>query len=459
MIIKNFSGGQSSDDQVGIKGAFKIGRNLDIRKKTDSLSCNNKLVEISALASKRVNVYVTCPNGSIYAFCQNGQIYVGSLNGSSFSLSYTDTDGSILGAGLFNNGTTVEIYYIVGDTTSKKLKRSPITVTLTPSLITSWTQDLPTAWNPLLQVMDRLMFSTGNKLGMVEMDGSYQLAVEIFPYNYVIKSMGATKDYLVLGFDAVNQTETFLKVISCGAEIEVIKTIPVLASAIDAIIKSPEDLLIFAGGVLFTCDLTDVYPLKDFEGASCNPNAICSRNRVAHFGASKYGATLENEGIFSYGRNNMEKPKNLNNDFYYDAQETMSMCSTIFGNLIVCYNDGGSYKSFYEDITQKAIATYETLDIYPSDSLTPNSTIKTAKLVMKKLPANCKVRVGIIPDKSATITGVSWLKDGNGDSYTTTTNAVNAFFPINASYDILNVIVELTPSGSTTPEIHALILS
>jgi len=458
MIIKNFSGGQSSDDQVGIKGAYKIGRNLDTRKKTDSLSCGNALSLVTGLTNERVNVFVDTPNGAIYAFCQSGKIYVGNSTGSNWSLSCTDTDGIIYGASIYDSGTSTDLYYIIGDSTSKKLKKATIVVSLVPSLITSWTQNMPTTINPMLQVMDRLMFSTGNNLGMVEQDGSSQLAVELFPINTTISAMGKTKDYLILGFYAPNQTETYIKVVACGDDVAVEKTIPVLTSNIEAIIKSPEDLLVFAGGILYSCDLTDVYALKELNGNS-NNYAVCSRNKIAHIGISKTGATLENEGVFSYGRVSLEKSKTLNNDFYYNAQETISMTSTISNNLVVCYNDGGIYKTFYENIALKALSIYETLDIYPIDALTPENTIKNLKVVMKKMSVGCKVRIGLIPDKEVDIDNVKWLKDMSGIEYIITTNAKVCYFPINAQYDILNLVAELTPSGVTTPEIYALIIS
>lgn len=43
--IKEFLGGISPFEDRGIKGAFKFGKNLSIRKKVDSLSCNQALIE------------------------------------------------------------------------------------------------------------------------------------------------------------------------------------------------------------------------------------------------------------------------------------------------------------------------------------------------------------------------------------------------------------------------------
>lgn len=40
--IRKFKGGISDQEDQGQPGAFKMGRNLDIRKKTDSLSCKGR---------------------------------------------------------------------------------------------------------------------------------------------------------------------------------------------------------------------------------------------------------------------------------------------------------------------------------------------------------------------------------------------------------------------------------
>jgi len=44
--ITKFSGGLSDYDNRGISGSFKMGRNLDIRKEVDSLSCNQALFDL-----------------------------------------------------------------------------------------------------------------------------------------------------------------------------------------------------------------------------------------------------------------------------------------------------------------------------------------------------------------------------------------------------------------------------
>ena len=57
--IKEFSGGLSDYEEKGIKGAFKFGSNLDIRKEVDSLSSGQRLVDEGLLSSHSPSLSVS----------------------------------------------------------------------------------------------------------------------------------------------------------------------------------------------------------------------------------------------------------------------------------------------------------------------------------------------------------------------------------------------------------------
>ncbi len=44
-MLNKFAGGISDYEDRGISGAFKYGQNLDVRKKRDSLSCNQGIAD------------------------------------------------------------------------------------------------------------------------------------------------------------------------------------------------------------------------------------------------------------------------------------------------------------------------------------------------------------------------------------------------------------------------------
>lgn len=63
--IKSFRGGISDYEDKGISGAFKFGKNLDIRKVVDSLSCKQALVDEGLLDTSRSPSRSVSPSSSI----------------------------------------------------------------------------------------------------------------------------------------------------------------------------------------------------------------------------------------------------------------------------------------------------------------------------------------------------------------------------------------------------------
>ena len=99
-IIQNFSGGLADVESYGIRGSFKYGQNLNIRKKQDTLSCNQALKEETAPTGgfdSLIDYFVPSSDGNIYGFCRNGKILKRTSAGV-WTLAFTDTDGQIYGA-------------------------------------------------------------------------------------------------------------------------------------------------------------------------------------------------------------------------------------------------------------------------------------------------------------------------------------------------------------------------
>lgn len=65
-IVDKFEGGIASFNNRGVEGSFKMGKNLDIRKETDSLTCNQVLVDEGLYGSKSPSLSVS-PSASISA--------------------------------------------------------------------------------------------------------------------------------------------------------------------------------------------------------------------------------------------------------------------------------------------------------------------------------------------------------------------------------------------------------
>jgi hypothetical protein len=108
-LIKSFKGGISDYEDKGIAGSFKYAKNIDIRKRRDTLSAGQALADDLATGTLngRVRFIVPASDGSTYFFLESGRIYKRTPAGV-YSLVYTDVDGGINGACEWSNN--------VGDT-------------------------------------------------------------------------------------------------------------------------------------------------------------------------------------------------------------------------------------------------------------------------------------------------------------------------------------------------------
>ena len=453
--ISKFSGGYSPDEQVGPAGSFKVGRNLNIRERVDSLTCGNKMLQVSGLDNEKVNVYVNTGALGVFAFCASGKIYYSSNpNGASWTLSYTDSDGQIRGASLFNDASNTYLYWIVGDTTAKKLKKSVISTTLTPSTIVSWTANVPSDYNMMKQVLDRMFFCNSNDLGMVSLDGTYQLAVESAPFNLIFNCLEESNGFLMAGMINTRGGDTFIKTISIVGEVGTIKNIPIKATKVECIINGGKDIIAMAGGVLYLCNTSDAEPIQNI-GLNSSPHATVGLNNIPYFGLYKY-ATTRDEGVFSYGRKDAIRSKALNLDFYLgdNIQEIYSMSVGLDNNLIVSFNDGGINKTFYENINLKADGVYETLDIYSPDTITAPVSYKLLKGIMAPLPTGCSIKAYYQKDKKGVYTPL--ITNTNNTAIFNTVNATEFVFPVNENSDIMSIKLELFANGLNCPRIYKL---
>lgn len=99
--IDSFSGGISDWDDKGIKGAFKGGSsNINIRRQTDSIFCQQALVDETPPIGGFLDLIlfiVNCSDGNAYGFGDAGHIYKRTSLGVWTNV-YTDANGAILGA-------------------------------------------------------------------------------------------------------------------------------------------------------------------------------------------------------------------------------------------------------------------------------------------------------------------------------------------------------------------------
>ncbi len=100
-LIKSFKGGLSDYENKGTEGSFKFGKNLNIRKKIDSLSCNQALKNETPPATGfhgLILFIVNASDGNSYGFDNAGYIYKRTVGGIWTQVYDDSAHGAIKGA-------------------------------------------------------------------------------------------------------------------------------------------------------------------------------------------------------------------------------------------------------------------------------------------------------------------------------------------------------------------------
>ena len=470
MIFNNFNGGLSGSNQVGVKGSYKEGYNLLTRRKEDTLKCDHQWDNISQLNGKVVSKFITVHEGT-FAFCLNGKVYRSLGGNDGYWTEVWDALNPICGAGVFNDGDNISFYIITGYTNDDKAKQiykaAPDTNQLMPAWVDNFTQNTGTLFNPMVQVFDRLLFSEGNAIGMIDTNG-IQYGVEEFPNNQVVNCMACYNNYLLCGMEVEYGSESRIKIVDCSDEVDVVKETVVPFSTVENIITSPEQILVIGNKKLYSYDLTSLTPIHEIDGV-CDGEAGGIKNGLATFMTC---STDKGNYVYQYGRNTYFDNNSLTKSKLPlpEGQQPYA-CGRIYdGSGIAClygsFSGTNNYYTYKENKNKYETGYWESLDIYPSVELSQTTTVGTIKLTMAPLPAGCKVRVGIRKNKTTTggtsNDGIYWLNPTSGSSgnntYFDEANKTEATFHVNANYDIVSICVQLIPNNTgvqgLTPEIY-----
>lgn len=446
--IKSWRGGISDEEDKGIIGSFKFGKNCDIHKRRDSLSCQQAMKkESGTIVTDLILFILPASDGNSYHFGDSGKIYKRTPAGV-WSLVYTDPNGKIRGAEEWRG----YIYWA----TATRLGRKPI-----PGAA-DWADANP-AWQTTLDDVDwhtmvvgagrqgDLFICNNDKLAMVDFAGVFTTeAVKIIPNN-IIKCLVSNDEDIIFGsVKKDNAEEGYLwawnTLLMAWRKRKRIPTKGINALLISEIMIAQAGL----NGEIFFSDLVHQLPITSFPGGGyVNPGGVTTKGNLAMFGV--YGS--DKCGIYSYGRVAKNRVFALNLDYVLSMNKLSGIeigaVKMVGKDLLASWKDGTTYGVDVVDTANKANTIYEGLDF---DGGRPfiKKIFSTIKLTMLPLPAGCSVKAKFRIDKKS-----DWVyaKLGNGSEIFNTTGETEAIFNTGVDGEIYEVGVELFSSGNNSPEI------
>lgn len=464
--LKSFKGGISDWEDKGIRGAFKSGSALSIRRRRDSLYCNQALVSAdngTPVVVDLIQYTVPASDGKTYLF-GSSKIYEQASNGT-ITLVYTDPDGQICGAEEMwcSNGKKYLFWATSTKLKSKEIPGSNWTTDVNADIVvgaTTYTYpkvNLTASTNHFMAIANgALMIANDNYLAMVGWDGSYtNEALRLLP-DMLATTIIDKNDFAIIGTKTKSgRANAHLFQWETGS-LNIINKQKISAASINALIDG--EVMLMQGdtnGQLYFGDFVNRLPITQIpSGGQVNPGAIVEDDGVIYMGV--YGSTdATKDGIYSYGRNKKNGDFTLNLEYPITCDEIGAL-EIIGGVLHVSYeyDDGGGTDYFWYkvDSTAKQVATYESIDLLApiKDPLTDTSWL-SIELFLSALPASTSVQVKYQVEKSGT--WVAAQLDGDTASLTTT-GVTRATFVIGDVGEVVEIQIILTPSGNNSPEVH-----
>jgi hypothetical protein len=461
-LTKSFSG-LSDFENKGISGAFKFGKNLDVRKEMDSLSCQQALVDDLAVGTMTGTALfiVNCSDGNSYHFCRNGKIYKRTSLGV-YSLVYTDADGVITGACEWVNHQGHKFLFWA---TSTRLRRKQIPGS------TSWTdvdatvnaQTYPktnltaTTWHTMLEMGGALYICNANTLAMVGYDDSYtNNALQLVPGNNA-KCLMEYNNYAYIGCSRDDNSQRgYLFAWDMSQSLNWNAKRKQGGTPVNALIDAEYPLAqIGSNGKIRLADISQYsLPIKSLPGGGqVNPDGV-EADDLAYFGS--FGNTAESDGttrtgVYTFGRLQHNANPVMNLEYDLDCDEIGYVKKVGTDLLISYYKSGVGYGVKKISTTTKATAIYRSID-FRSPTSQREAVWSQTRLVMKALPAGCSVSVRRKTDKKGSWTSCKLL--GSQSTTFSTEGGTEAVFLSGDKGKMAEVEITLTPNGNETPEVY-----
>jgi hypothetical protein len=480
-IKDSWRGGISDEQTRGPRGTFKYAYGMDIHKRRDSLSCNFAMSNIgtSAVIKDLIKYSVTARDGSTYAFGASGSIYAIAGNPLDPVVTgvYNDENGEIKGAAEWkqSDGNNYLMWATNTSIARMILNGSPDTPWAAGVVTQDYKTTLdPADYHPMRNAGGVLSIGNNNFLATIDYSGTFNPAsMNVRPGN-VIKVLEERDDYTLMGSERVDESEEghIWSWVTSAVNWVQKKKIPV--KGVNAMIDT-EKLLLQGGinGELFYSDFSNSAPLVSVpSGGQVNPGGTDILNDLALFGF--YGTVDPAQtGIYSYGRRMLNRPFALNHEFRMTRQVAGSTITEI-GSVWVASSaayaswktvDGSTIEYGIDMVssTTRATARLEGLE-FTGGQPHLKKQYKSEKVIMEPLPSGTSVNVIYRSNRQSTggssSAGAGWKYAKIADLSSTTysvTDSTEAEFIINDNSKVYEIGIELTPSGSSTPEITGMV--
>jgi len=467
-IINKFAGGISDYEDRGITGAYKYAQNLDVRKRRDSLTTTQTLADdlASGTFDSRCRFIVPASDGNTYFFTNN-KIYK-RTSGGTYTLEHTDADAGINGAAEWvNNVGDTFIYY----TTATKLHRKRIIGTGYTN--TGWgdldatvnSQTYPktnltsTAWHTMKQVNGVLMILNADKVATVKYTDAYLPDELIIIPSNIGKTLVESGTNLRLGANRTDASMSSNIFLWDGIAQNWNDKMQLPFSSINAMIESEIGIMQFGteGGLYFYSDASKLPVTRFPSGGQCDPDGVEVSDGLAYFGV--YGNGTKS-GLYTYGRKWKNADFILSCEHQFTCDEINSV-KKIGNTILFSYKNGNNYGVKKIDLSNKAVGTYESLDLKAPATYQTPVNFETVVLNLMPHPAGTNIEVWRRIDKVETATaGTGVTADGwyrcntvSGATNFSTTNGTEAVFLIGDKGKIIEIKIILTPTGNTSPEV------
>ena len=461
-LLNSFRNGLSDYENAGVRGSFKFGSNLDIRKSMDSLSCQQALADDLATGTMTdiALFIVDSTDGNSYHFCRDGKIYK-RTSGGSYTLVYTDATGVISGAAEWVNdaGDKYLIWATDTDLSRKELSSTGGSATEPWDDVdaTFNGQNYPktnltdTTWHTMAAMNRNLYIANANTLAFVGYDDSYSNDVlQLIPGNSA-KCLLEYNEYAYIGCSRDDNSQRAALFVwdmaqSLNWNRKRLQGAAPINSMIDAefpLMQNGSD-----GRIGIVDTLSNKLPLISFPGGgSTNPDGADVDGDLALFGV--YGNGTGKTGLYTYGRKRKNASIVLNLDYALECDEIGSV-AVVGDDILISYKDGSDYGVKKVDTSNKATGTYQSMDLKaPVANREP--VWSSVRLTMAALPASCSVEVWRRIDKDGSF--VQANLEGGGTSFSTT-GGEEAVFYIGDKGKTCEIQIILNPSGNTCPEIY-----
>lgn len=472
-IRDSWRAGISDEESRGVRGSFKYAYGADIHKRRDSLSCNFAMLRIagSTVVNDLIKFAVPARDGSTYCFGSAGSIYAisGNTTDPVVTFVYNDENGEIKGASEWKQDDDNNYLYWATATSIARM-------VLNGSPATPWGAGVVTAdykttldnspYHPMKNAAGTLCIGNRNFLATIDYSGNFNNAsMNLRPGN-LIKCLEERDDYVLLGSERVDTSEEghiWSWIVTALNWVQK-KKIPV--RGVNCLLDT-ERLLLQGGnsGELFYSDFSNTAPLNSIpDGGQCNPQ-VGIWNDLALFGI--YGSG-DRSGIYSYGRRMLNRPFALNQEFMLSPTTDGNTLSEIGGvwvasnAVFASWKQTGSITEYGIDMISSSTRAKARLEGLEWTAGQPHlkKVYMSEKITMNSLPAGCSINVLYRPNRQtsggSSSAGEGWkyakVADGTSTTYAIE-GSTEAEFIINDQSKVFEMGIELTPSGSETPEI------